>query len=114
MKCESSHPETTGSEPLGRGWAAEADFQLTFWYSALPVPMLDMGSPVGSAVLDLAGDRVEWWVEFEAGGPQAPPQGRAPCREPCLHVALVTGALFFVSQGSWVRSSFHLQPRMIG
>lgn len=27
---------------------------------------------------------------------------------------LVTGALFFVSQGSWVRSSFHLHPRMIG
>lgn len=27
---------------------------------------------------------------------------------------LVTGALFFISQGSWVRSSFHLQPRMIG
>lgn len=40
------------------------------------------------------------------------PSGWPACLLACT--GLVTGALFSVSQGSWVRSSPHLQPRMIG
>lgn len=122
IKCESSHPELAGSEPLGRGWAAETDCQLGFWCSALLFPVLGTGlTPWVQQCWDLLGDGVGRWVEFEAGGPQAPPRGRL-----CHHTgrASLPGALpahcvgnrslVLVSQGSWGRSSFLLQPRMIG
>ena len=63
------------------------------------------------------------WVELGGGwngrledpsAPTRPALSGPTCLPGPVRAGLVTGPLFFVSQGSWVRSSSHLQPRMIG
>lgn len=64
--------------------------------------------------MGLGGGRDRRWKDLRLPARKTGTDARLLSGEHCLRSVLVTGALFFVSQGGWVRSRFHLQPRMIG
>lgn len=112
-----SYPETTGSESLGRAGFADVDCRLEFLMSGAAHACARHEGSLSGCAETLWGMGLGGGWDFRWEDPRLP-MGKAPLSDrytpPCLHSVLVIGALFFVSQGGWVRSRFHLQPRMIG